>query len=184
VPAVYAPCATGGARDCRLYRRSLGSLGQPSGRASARMRSLGASWCARTAATGSRSGANPSGARSAAGSIGSSASGDPSAVGPDLSFLRSDGKSVAVFGHDPGDPASRDARAGARRPRVGIRLTAVRPSSASGWRTVVSAGVIIEARSASSNPITDRSSGTDRSRSQSRQMLATRTRFRMSRSQS
>ena len=41
----------------------------------------------------------------------------------------------------------------------------MRPSSASGCRTVVSAGVTIWASSASSNPTTERSSGTDSPRS-------------------
>ena len=44
------------------------------------------------------------------------------------------------------------------------RLTAVRPISASGWRTVVSAGVTIVACSTSSKPTIERSSGTRRPR--------------------
>src|ERR687886_425422 len=44
------------------------------------------------------------------------------------------------------------------------RLTAVRPISSSGWRTVVSAGVTIVACSTSSKPTTDMSSGTRRPR--------------------
>src|SRR5581483_8244305 len=49
--------------------------------------------------------------------------------------------------------------------RRSSRLTAIRPISASGWRTVVSEGVTIAAASTSSKPTTERSSGTRRPRS-------------------
>src|SRR5690242_12904138 len=44
------------------------------------------------------------------------------------------------------------------------RVTAIRPISASGWRTVVSSGCVARARSMSSKPVTERSSGTRKPR--------------------